>query len=104
MGLAELRAVQIGYLVGSDHDAARVLFPDGARLHFREAQRRVLGRFAGARGFVNIWALGVVFEAKAVEELAAVARGGGKNKVKIRCHATNCIELAVFSHQIFFDK
>ena len=104
VGLAERFVAERADLIGADHNATRIVFGNSTRFGNCQTKRKLFGCFTFKRSFIDTRGFRCKRIAQTFKELAAVARGGGKNKVKIRCHATNCIELAVFSHQIFFDK
>lgn len=51
---AQRVAVQRGHLIGADDKLARVLRCDHLRFGLRQAQGERSGRFANARGFINV--------------------------------------------------
>ena len=80
MGLAELFALEVGDLVGADHDRPRVHRLHGAGLLFGKAEGRLTGRFAGERRLVDVGTHGLVGKAETVKKFAAVARARGENE------------------------
>ena len=53
VGLAECFAAESADLIGTDHDAAGIVFGNGTGLGYCQAQRKPFGGFAFKRRFVN---------------------------------------------------
>ena len=80
MGFPELFALEVGDLVGADHDRARVHRLHGAGLFFGETEGRLTGRFAGKRRLVDVGTHDFVGKAETIKKFAAIARARGENE------------------------
>ena len=87
-GLAERFAAEVGHLVGADDHGFGKAGGDGVGFLQCQAGGQGVRRFAGQRRFVDFGRLHVERQSQAGEQLAAVARGRGKNHRAL--HGDDC--------------
>ena len=79
-GFADRLPVELGDLVGADHDGIRVQEGHGRRLGACQPRRQFGRRLAGPGRLVDLGRHDLERQAQALEQLAAVARGGSQDE------------------------
>ena len=79
--LAERPALARRHLIGTDDQRIGEARRDRARFEQRQAQRCFTRRLPGQRTFIAVRAGGFEAQAQALQELAAIPRGGSQHKL-----------------------